>query len=137
MKYYLSEKFFDSTKELIRKMKIICFLLFVLASGVLAAPAKSQAAKVSITLKNATVANVTDAIEKQSDYLFVYSNDEIYLTRRVSIDTEQVAVAEILSEVFDKTNIVYAMEGTNIMLMPRSSVPVSYTHLTLPTNREV
>jgi len=122
MKYYLSEKFFDSTKELIRKMKIICFLLFVLASGVLAAPAKSQVAKVSITLKNATIAKVIDAIEKQSDYLFVYSKDEIDLTRRVSVDTEQLAVAEVLSELFDKTNIVYAMEGTNIMLMPRSSV---------------
>jgi len=122
MKYYLSENFFDSTKELIRKMKIICFLLFVLASGVLATPANSQVAKVSITLKNATVSKVIDAIERQTDYLFVYSKDEIDLNRKVSVETEQLAVAEVLSQVFDKTNVVYAMEGTNIMLMTRTSV---------------
>jgi len=121
MKYYLSEKFIDSTKELIRKMKITCFLLFVLASGVLATPANSQVAKVSVNLKNATVAKVIDAIEGQTDYLFVYSKNEIDLTRTVSVNTEQQSVAEVLSEVFDKTNVVYAMEGTNIMLMPRSS----------------
>ncbi len=121
MKYYLSEKFFDSTKELIRKMKITCFLLFVLASGLFAAPANSQVAKVSITLKNASVAKVIDAIEKQSDYLFVYSKNEIDLTRKVSVDIDQQSVAEVLSEVFDKTNVIYAMEGTNIMLMTRSN----------------
>ena len=121
MKIYLSEDFFDSTKQLIRKMKITCFLLFVLASGVFATTATSQVAKVSINLKNTTVSNVIDAIEKQTDYLFVYSKNEIDLTRKVSVEVEQHSVAEVLSEVFDKTNVVYAMEGSNIMLMLRSN----------------
>ena len=121
MKFYLLEELFDSTKPFIRKMKITFFLLFVLASGLFAAPANSQVAKVTITLKNASVAKVIDAIEKQSDYLFVYSKNEIDLTRKVSVDIEQQSVAEVLSEVFDKTNVVYAMEGTNIMLMTRSN----------------
>ncbi len=117
MKYYLSEKFFDSTKELIRKMRITCFLLFILASGAFATPAISQVSKVSVTLKNSTVAKVIDAIESQTDYLFVYSKNEIDLTRKVSVEVDRKAVSEVLSEVFDKTNVVYAMEGTNIMLM--------------------
>ena len=122
MKYYLSEKIFDSTKELIRKMRITCLLLFVFASSVFAIPGSSQVAKVSISMKNATVSKVIDAIEKQTDYLFVYNKNEIDLMRSVSVDTNNQSVAEVLSEIFDKTNIVYAMEGSNIMLMPRSNI---------------
>ena len=121
MKYYLLEKTNVLTKQFIRKMRITFLLLFILASGVFATPGSSQVAKVSINLKNATVAKVIDAIENQTDYLFVYSKNEIDLTREVSVDANQEAVAEVLTNLFDKTNIVYAMEGTNIMLVLKSS----------------
>ncbi len=121
MKFNLFRETNVSTKQIIRKMRITFLLLFILASGVFATPGSSQVAKVSINLKNATVAKVIDAIEKQTDYLFVYSKNEIDLTREVSVDADQQAVAEVLSNLFDKTDIVYAMEGTNIMLMLKNS----------------
>jgi len=121
MKFYLFREINVSTKQFIRKMRTTCLLLFVLASGVFATPGSSQVAKVSINLKNAAVAQVLDAIESQTDYLFVYSKDEVDLVRKISVEAEQQSVAEVLTNVFDKTNIVYAMEGTNIMLMERSS----------------
>ena len=121
MKFYLFREINVSTKQFIRKMRTTCLLFFVLVSGVFATPGSSQVAKVSINLKNAAVAQVLDAIENQTDYLFVYSKDEVDLTRQVSVEVEQQAVAEVLTNVFEKTNIVYAMEGTNIMLMERSS----------------
>lgn len=121
MKFYLFEEFIDSIKRLIRKMKITCFLLFVFASSVFANTATSQVAKVSITMKNTTVAAVINVIEKQTDYLFVYSKNEIDLARKVSVDAQQQSVAEVLTEIFDKTNFIYAMEGSNIMLMQRSN----------------
>lgn len=121
MKYYLFREINVSTKQFIRKMRITCFLLFVLASGLFATPGNSQVAKVSINLKNEAVVKVLDAIESQTDYLFVYSKNEVDLTRKISIEAEKLAVAEVLTNVFDKTNIVYAMEGTNIMLMERSN----------------
>lgn len=121
MKFYLFKEFIDSTKQLVRTMKITCFLLFVFASGVFATQGNSQVTKVSITMKNTTVLKVIDAIEIQTDYLFVYNKNEIDLARQVSVDVEQQSVAEVLSEIFDKTNTIYAMEGTNIMLMQRSN----------------
>ena len=121
MKFYLFRETNVSTKQFIRKMRITFLLIFVIASGVFATPGSSQVAKVSINLKNATVAKVIDAIENQTDYLFVYSKNEIDLTREVSVDADQQAVAEVLTNLLDKTDIVYAMEGTNIMLMLKSS----------------
>jgi TonB-linked SusC/RagA family outer membrane protein len=121
MKFNLFRETNVSTKQIIRKMRITFLLIFVIASGVFATPGSSQVAKVSINLKNSTVAIVIDAIENQTDYLFVYSKNEIDLTREVSVDADQQAVAEVLTNLFDKTDIVYAMEGTNIMLMLKSS----------------
>ena len=122
MKFYLLEELNVSTKLLIQKMRITCFMLFVFATGVFANTATSQVAKVSINLKNGTVEKVIDSIEKQTDYLFVYNKNDIDLTREVTVDIENHSVAEVLSEIFDKTNIIYAMEGSSIMLMTRSAV---------------
>ncbi len=67
MKYYLFREINVSTKQFIRKMRITCFLLFVLASGLFATPGNSQVAKVSINLKNEAVVKVLDAIESRSE----------------------------------------------------------------------
>ena len=110
MKFYLLEELNVSTKLLIQKMRITCFMLFVFATGVFATTATSQVAKVSINLKNATVEKVIDSIEKQTDYLFVYNKNDIDITREVTVDIENLSVAEVLSEIFDKTNIIYGRE---------------------------
>ena len=83
MKFYLFRETNVSTKQFIRKMRITFLLIFLITSGLFATPGSSQVAKVSINLKNATVAKVIDAIENQTDYLFVYSKNEIDLTREV------------------------------------------------------
>lgn len=122
MKNYLSRESFDLTKQFIRKMKATCLLIMVFASSLFAANVNSQVAKVTISMKNASIVNVIDAIESHTDYLFVYNKTEIDLNRKVNITAENQPVAEILSEIFDNTNIVYAMEGTNIMLMSKTNL---------------
>jgi len=122
MKNYLSRESFDLTKQFIRKMKTTCLLIMVFASSLFAANVNSQVAKVTISMKNASIVKVIDAIESHTDYLFVYNKTEIDLNRKVNITAENQPVAEVLSEIFDNTNIVYAMEGTSIMLMPKTNV---------------
>src|SRR5665648_150333 len=115
------EKFFDLTKQLLRKMRTTCLLILVFASSLFATNVNSQVAKVSVALKDAYVIQVIKAIESQTDYLFVYDKNEIDLTRRVDLIVENKSVADVLSGLFSNTNVVYAMEGTNIMLMLRSN----------------
>jgi len=122
MKNYLSGEFLGLTKQLIRKMRITCILIMVFASSLFAVNVNSQVTRVTISLKNANIAKVIDAIESNTDYLFVYNKTEIDLNRKVNVLAENKTVAEILTEIFDNTNIVYALEGTNIMLMQKSSV---------------
>jgi TonB-linked SusC/RagA family outer membrane protein len=116
MKIYLL-KFDDVLIKLIRKMKLTILLMTLLVSGVCATNAVSQVSKVTLTMNNVTVAQVMDAIEDQTDYLFVYNKREVDLKRKVTVVAENKTVAEVLSSLFYDTDIVYAMEGPNIMLM--------------------
>jgi len=120
MKNYLSKDFFDSTKQLFRKMRTTSLMLLIFASSLFAANVNSQVAKINISVKDANILNVIESIERQTDYLFVYDKNEIDLDRKVSIELENKSVAELLSKVFSNTDVIYAMEGSNIMLMQKS-----------------
>lgn len=63
---------------------------------------------------------VINEIEKQTDYLFVYNVNEVNLKRTVQVNAENKSVAEVLNKVFEGTDIYYAMEGKNIMLMSKA-----------------
>lgn len=122
MKNYLSEEFFDSTRQLLLKMRTTCILVIIFASSLLATNVNSQVAKVNINLKNASVIQIIRAIENQTDYLFVYDKNEIDLTRLVNVNVENQSVAEVLSAIFNGTDVKYGMVGPNIVLMPDKTV---------------
>ncbi|MGA2408279.1 MAG: TonB-dependent receptor [Bacteroidales bacterium] len=120
MKNILSEYHFDSIKQFLRKMRTTSLMLILSISSLFATNVKSQITKVSFTVQNASILNIIEKIESQTDYLFVYNKNEIDLDRKVNISATNQSVAEILSDIFNNTNIVYAKEGTNIMLMQKS-----------------
>ena len=81
---------------------------------------------INIHVNNVKTSEVLEAIEAQTDYLFVYDKNEIDLNRKVSVQAEGQAVSRVLSSVFQGTDVAYAMEGSNIMLMRRGeSIPSS------------
>ena len=103
-----------------RAMKLTSIALFVFTTGVCAS-VHSQNMRVNIHLNNAKTGTVLEEIEKQTDYLFIYNAKEVDLNREVSISAQDETVAKVLSSIFDGTNVAYAMEGSNIMLMEKTS----------------
>ena len=61
----------------------------------------------------------------------MYDTKEIDLNRKVSIEAQNKTVADVLSSVFTQTDISYAMEGNNIMLMRKN------TSVTQQSNRRI
>lgn len=100
-------------------MKLTSIALFVFTTGVCAS-VHSQNMRVNIHLNNAKTGTVLEEIEKQTDYLFIYNAKEVDLNREVSISAQDETVAKVLSSIFDGTNVAYAMEGSNIMLMEKT-----------------
>ncbi|SHF74955.1 TonB-linked outer membrane protein, SusC/RagA family [Mariniphaga anaerophila] len=122
MKKKLLGKYPDTTKQLLRKMKITALLLFFCVSALFANEVKSQNAKVNIALRNVTVAQVIFSIEDQTDYLFVYDKNEIDLLRRVDVNVEEKPVEFVLHNLFEGTNVSFGMVGNNIILMTKVAI---------------
>ena len=102
-------------------MKLIVLFLFVFISGVFAGNANSQETKVSISKNNKPIREILGEIERQTDYLFVYSEKEVDVNQRKTVNVSQQRVADVLSSLFRSTNVGYAMEGHNIMLMAKTT----------------
>ena len=79
---------FWTNKHILRIMKTIFIFLFVFISGIFATEAESQVAKVSISKSNARILEMIDAIEQQTDYLFIYNKNEVDVNRKVSVHAE-------------------------------------------------
>lgn len=110
----------NTQSNLGRAMKLTSIALFVFSTGVWAS-VHSQNMRVNIHLNNTKTQTVLEEIEKQTDYLFIYNTKEVDLNREVSISAQDETVSKVLSTIFDGTNISYAMEGSNIMLMEKPS----------------
>lgn len=106
-------------------MKITALILFIFAGTAFATETYSQVMKVTVMADKISAGKVINEIEKQTDYLFVYNVNEVNLKRTVQVNAENKPVAEVLKEVFEGTNIYYAMEGKNIMLMSKTKESAS------------
>lgn len=114
----------EPRKKIAKVLKLALIALFVFTTGLLAS-ASSQNLRVNIHANNVEISAILEKIEEQTDYLFIYEK-EINLSLLTSIDATDKMVGEVLSEVFRKTNVVYAIEGNNIMLMkqePKIAAP--------------
>lgn len=101
-------------------MKITALALFIFVGTAFATESYSQVMKVTVVADKISTGKVINEIEKQTDYLFVYNVNEVNLQRTIQVNAENKSVAEVLNKVFEGTNIYYAMEGKNIMLMSRT-----------------
>ena len=120
MKNILYQESIVEIKHLFRMMRNTLLALFVFAGTAFATESYSQTMKVTVVADNVSTGKVISEIEKQTDYLFVYNVNEVNLKRNVKVNAQHKSVAEVLNKVFEGTDIYYAMEGKNIMLMSKA-----------------
>jgi TonB-linked SusC/RagA family outer membrane protein len=101
-------------------MKITFALILVSA---LSAYAKgfSQDNKVTINMHNAPVVAVLKAIEKQTLYKFVYSNDLFPGDYKVDVTANKLAVSEVLAQVLDKRGFTYTLIDEKTIVLTKAS----------------
>ncbi len=102
-------------KHLLLIMRTTFILLFTCVFCAMAEVGFTQNARVTINKRNATIKEVINEIEKQSDYLFIYNN-KVNTNAKVSIRAKQTAVSEVLNSILKKNDIDYSMEGNHIIL---------------------
>lgn len=94
-------------KHIIRIMKITTVLTLITVFQLSATTLHSQNAKVSISRNNLPLKEFIQEIEKQTDYLFMYSEKEINLQEEVHVNAKNKPVSTVLEEVFGNSKIAY------------------------------
>jgi TonB-linked SusC/RagA family outer membrane protein len=103
-------------KKLIMELKIATFIIVVSVSNVLAIPAYSKVAKVTLDIENRSLEQVMDEIESQSEFYFIFNQKQVDVNRVVDIQAENKLITDILPELFKGTNVNYAVFDRKILL---------------------
>jgi TonB-linked SusC/RagA family outer membrane protein len=109
-------------QKLLLTMKLSAFLLFVTILQVTAEISYSQDAKVSLNAKSTRIYDLLNEIEKQTNYLFFYSPQEIDIDAPVTLEAKSQKVSEILSEIFDGSDISFKMVNNHIVLTKKEKL---------------
>ncbi|TKG97411.1 SusC/RagA family TonB-linked outer membrane protein [Puteibacter caeruleilacunae] len=100
---------------ILRVMKLTTiFILFGLIS--VAANTYSQSAKLSLKMKNVTLSQVFDQIEKQSEFNIFYKKGVIDETQKISMDFKDLSIEEVLKRLLDEKSINYMVIDRDIVL---------------------
>lgn len=109
-------------------IKVIMFMkltVFLTAFACLHVSANiySQDTKVSLKLKGVSIQHLFNAIEKKTDYRFVFSDDIIPQNMKVSIDVQNTTVSEVLSHALDRSDLDFKMlENDMIVVADRRNI---------------
>jgi len=76
----------------------------------------SQHEKINLDLENATIQEIFDTIENQTNLSFLYSVKYINLNRKISISAENEKLKYVLQRVFKDTNVAYSILDKQIIL---------------------
>ncbi|MDR0573147.1 MAG: SusC/RagA family TonB-linked outer membrane protein [Tannerella sp.] len=106
-------------------MRISAFFFFLSIFTVSATETKSQNASVNIRGNNLTIGDFIEQVEKQTDYLFIYSKSEVNLDERISLDNGKKSVKDCLKEAFVGTNVKHVFENDYIVLTKNTMLSVA------------
>src|ERR1700761_2498944 len=95
------------TRKFLRVMKITTVFLFAALMQVSAA---GLAQRLTLVNKNATLKQVFDAVNKQTQYNFVWSSDQLDINQTVKADFKNTPLLNVLDQLLTGTGLTYTIE---------------------------
>lgn len=106
---------FSPLKKLLLMVKLTT-LLILISFMQISAKVYAQAGKLDLKIKNATILQIFEEIEDNSEYRFFYDNDQVDLSKKVSIDTRQEDLANVLEQLFEGTDLTFHIKDQLILV---------------------
>lgn len=107
-------------KKRVKAMKIAFILSFVCAFQVLAFNSEAQNAVITIGKSTNSLEKLFQEIEKQTNYLVVYSNQEVDTKEKFSASNTSGRVSDFLDQAFRGTDVKYLFENDYIVLTKKN-----------------
>ncbi len=102
--------------KILRIMRITAFLLFVFVAQTWAINSYSQQTRLTLNLEHVKVMDVLSKIETNSDFYFLFNKEMVDTERKVSIDVDKQKIGEVLSYLFEGTNVNYVIKDRQVVL---------------------
>lgn len=109
-------------------MKFMLAFSFFFISAIVSASGLSeynQTKKFTFEFKNVSVKKVLKHIEKESEYVLFYYKDVVDDSQLVSIKVSDLAIGEVLNELFKKIAVSYEIKDRQILLKKKETTPAS------------
>ena len=121
MKLHHLEKLTPAFRHMMpsKAMAVGFSMMFACAPNFNAYAADSQNMLITINKNNVELLNIMGDIEQQSNYLFVYSKD-VNVDRSTSINIRNGELNDVLSDLFEGSDVRYSIEGSYIVLSKKS-----------------
>ncbi|HVK49342.1 MAG TPA: TonB-dependent receptor [Pseudobacter sp.] len=110
----LSVSFYARAGTHVRRMLKFSFLLLI--SGLLQSFAEAYAQRVTIDLKDVYLDKVFKEIQKQTDYLFLYTGEEIKKAGKISVKVKDATVEETMKQSLHTTGFRFRIVDKTIVL---------------------
>ncbi len=112
----------NSIKYFFRIMRISLFLLFVCVFQLMAANTEAQNAVINIRQNNLSIKQLIKEIEKQTDYLVVFRNQDVDVNKVISFQKRSGTVSDYLVQVCENMGLGYVFENNYITLSPKVNI---------------
>jgi len=109
-------------------MKLTTLLLVI---ALVQASAKSYSQQITLHETNASFTKVISSLEKQSGYVFIYT-DQGLKKQKFSVQLTNASLEQALTALFERNEITYALEGKNVFLKRSEEKAVPKTSVQLP-----
>lgn len=98
------------------KMKLSLLFLITTVFAIRANSGYSQNTKISLEMNNATVAEVIDEIETNTEFKFIFNTNALDLERLVSISVEKKGIKRVLNLLFEKEGVSFEIYDRKVLL---------------------
>ena len=102
------------------RMKIILFIVLI---SLMHVQAETFAQNVNLNVKNATLRDVLDEIQKQTGYDFLYNSALINKKQEITLQVQNRDFKEILATVLNPHNLVFEVDKNLVLIRPGKLKP--------------
>ncbi len=114
----------------------IAVLFFVIFLPKISVSGQDLDQKVSINIKDASLKELFNEIQKQTNYSFVYNSEDAQNMLPITINVTEKAVSEVMRKLFLNTDFIYRIEGNIIRLKYQPEVRVDNVLKQAPQKKE-
>lgn len=97
-------------------MRLYLLFLIIGVTQVLGSNTYSQSTTFTLRMNNASIEDVLNTIEEQSEFRFLYNKKIVDVDRRIDISADGDNISEILDDLFQNAGISYAISDRQIVL---------------------